>query len=213
MKTPPDESSRDPAGPQREALAQDQVDPAEELLLQLVADEPDLSSPVEQLADLYARRGRHDLAIACAQRAAARDSENPRLLRLLGRTLEAGGQPDSARDVYLAAVAVGANSRHPEPWLGLARLERAWGRPARAEQYARRALDVAPYSAEVYAELVRILLQDGLADRALAMLARGLQWVPGQRDLIDLRDAALAAAHSGSALEQDQEEAPPEETP
>jgi predicted Zn-dependent protease len=211
MNTLREESHGDPAAQGPETPARDQFDQAEELL-QLIADEPDLSSPVEQLAELYARRGRHDLAIACAQRAVARAPEDPRLLRLLGRTLEAGGEPDLARAAYLASVEVGANPRHPQPWLGLARLERAEGRLATAEQYARRALDVAPHSAEVYAELARILLQDGRADRATVLLADGLQRAPGDRDLIELRDAVLAATLSGGAVTQDQQEGPPAET-
>jgi tetratricopeptide (TPR) repeat protein len=186
MKTPQEGSRGDLApGQGLEITARDRFDEVEELL-RLIADEPDVSSHVEQLADLYAQRGRHDLAIACTQQAVAANPEDPRLLRILGRTLEAAGETDLARDAYLAAVAVGANPRHPQPWLGLARLERARGRLAMAEQYARRALDVAPHLAEVYAELARILLQDGRVDDALTVLARGLQWAPGDRDLLDL---------------------------
>jgi Flp pilus assembly protein TadD len=187
----------------QETQARDQLDQADESLY-IRVDESDVSSRPEELADLYARRGRYDLAVACAQRAVAHDPEDPRLLRLLGRMLEAGGETDLARDAYLAAVAVGANPRHPQPWLGLARLERTRGRLAAAEQYAQRALDVAPHLAEVYAELARILLRDGRAARALDVLARGLQCVPGDRELIDLRNAALTAAASGSKDQEDQ---------
>jgi tetratricopeptide (TPR) repeat protein len=177
-------------------------------LLRLIADEPDVSSHVAQLADLYAQRGRHDLAIACTHQAVAANPEDPGLLRILGRTLEVAGETDLARDAYLAAVAVGANPRHPQPWLGLARLERARGRLAMAEHYARRTLDVAPDLAEVYAELARILLQDGRVDQALTLLARGLQQAPSDLDLLHLRDSTQAAPPSGSAPGQGQEEAP-----
>jgi tetratricopeptide (TPR) repeat protein len=175
----------------QEIQARDQLDQAEELLY-LRVDEPGLSSRLAELADLYAQRGRYDLAIPCAQRAVAHDPEDPRLLRLLGRTLEAGGEADLARAAYLAAVAVGANPRHPQPWLGLARLERARGRLATAEQYAQRALDVAPHLAEVYAELARVLLQAGHLERALTTLAGGLRRVPDDPDLLVLSAAALA---------------------
>ena len=181
----------DRAGQRQETPARDHLDPAEAFLLRLIADESN-PSYVAQLAGLYARCGRHDLAIACAQRAVERDSEDPRLLRLLGHTLEAGGKPDRARAAYLAAVDVGANPRHPEPWLGLARLERAEGRLSMAEQYARRALDLAPHSAEVYAELARVLLQAGRLERALTTLAGGLRRAPDDPDLLILQAAALA---------------------
>jgi tetratricopeptide (TPR) repeat protein len=208
MKTPQEESRGDLApGQGLEITAWDRFDEVEELL-RLIVDEPDVSSHVAQVADLYAQRGRHDLAITCTQQAVAANPEDPRLLRILGRTLEAAGEIDLARDAYLAAVAVGANPRHPQPWLGLARLERARGRLAMAEQYARRALDVAPHLPEVYAELARILLQDGRVDHALTLLARGLQWAPGDRDLLDLCDRIQAAPPSGSAPGQGQEEAP-----
>jgi tetratricopeptide (TPR) repeat protein len=187
MQTPREEQYGDMAEQEPQTPSPDQSEMAEDLPL-LLADELGLPSQVERLADLYAQRGRHDLAIACSLRAVDRDPEDPRLLRLLGRVLEAGGEPHQARAAYLAAVAVGANPRHPQPWLGLARLERAWGRLATAEQYARRALDLAPHSAEVYMELARILLQGGRVDHALSMLAQGLQWAPGDRDLIALRD-------------------------
>jgi tetratricopeptide (TPR) repeat protein len=206
MKTPREEWHEDLAGQGPQTSAQDQRDMAEELLL-LIADEPDLPVHVERLADLYAQRGQHDLAIACAQQAVARDPEDPRLLRLLGRVLEAAGEPDLARAAYLAAVAVGANPRHPQPWLGLARLERAEGRLVPAEQYARRALDLAPHSAEVYGELVRILLQGDRVEHALNTLEYGLQLAPGDPELIDLRDRTQAAAPPGRAARQDQEEA------
>jgi tetratricopeptide (TPR) repeat protein len=208
MQTPREEQQGDLAEQGSQTPAQDQRTMAEDLPLPM-ADELDLPLSVAQLADLYAQRGRHDLAIACTQQAVARDPEDPRLLRLLGRALEAGGEPDLARAAYLAAVAVGANPRHPQPWLGLARLERSQGRLATAEQYVRRALDLAPHSAAVYAELARILLQDGRVDHALTILAHGLQWAPGDRDLIDLRDVVQADAPSRSVARQDEEEAPP----
>jgi tetratricopeptide (TPR) repeat protein len=208
MKTPQEESRGDLApGQDREITARDHFDEAEELL-RLIADEPDVPSHVARLADIYAQRGRHDLAVACTHQAVAANPDDPRLLRLLGRTLEAAGETDLARDAYLAAVAVGANPRHPQPWLGLARLERARGRLAMAEQYARRALDLAPHSADVYAELARILLQDGRADHGLALLARGLQQAPGDPDLLHLRDSTQAAPPSGGTPGQGQEEAP-----
>jgi tetratricopeptide (TPR) repeat protein len=208
MKTPREESRGDlEPGQELEIPARDQFDEAEELL-RLIADEPDVPSHVVRLADLYAQRGRQDLAIACTHQAVAANPEDPRLLRILGRTLEAAGETDLARDAYLAAVAVGANPRHPQPWLGLARLERAWGRLALAEQYARCALDVAPDLAEVYAELARILLQDSRVNQAFTLLARGLQWAPDDRDLLDLRERTQAAPPSDSAPGQGQEEAP-----
>jgi tetratricopeptide (TPR) repeat protein len=207
MKTPPNESGRDLAGPPREAPAQDHVDPVQRLR-RLSAHEPNEPSHLAQLADLYEERGLLNMAIACAQQAVARDPEDPRLLRLLGRALEAGGKPDLAQNAYLAAVAVGANPRHPDPWLGLARLERARGRPAMAEQYARRALDVAPYSAEVYAELARILLHDARAGSAFAVLARGLQCAPGNPELIRMRDSALPVDSAGIEAHVDQDGPP-----
>jgi tetratricopeptide (TPR) repeat protein len=212
MKTRREEWHEDLAGQGPQTPGQDQRDMAEELLL-LIEEEPALPVHVEQLADLYAQRGRHDLAIVCAQQAVARDPEDPRLLRLLGRVLEAAGEPNLARTAYLAAVAVGANPRHPQPWLGLARLERAEGRLVTAEQHARRALDLAPHSADVYAELVRILLQGGRVDHALTMLAHGLRWAPGDLNLIELRDGTHAAAPPGDTARQDQVDAPSAQPP
>jgi cytochrome c-type biogenesis protein CcmH/NrfG len=98
-------------------------------------------------------------------------------------------------------VAVGANPRHPQPWLGLARLERAQDRLTTAEQYARRAIEAAPYSAVGYAELARVLLAAGDADRARADRAIGLQRAPGDPDLIALRNAVLAALPEGRAVD------------
>jgi hypothetical protein len=96
-------------------------------------------------------------------------------------------------------VAVGANPRHPQPWLGPARLECAQGRLTTEERYARRAIEVAPHTAEGYAELARGLLAAGGAVRALAALASGLRCAPGDPALIALPTAARAAVPDGMA--------------
>jgi predicted Zn-dependent protease len=178
----------------RAALAQDQFALAEELLLRLIAHVADEPEYVVQVATLYRRCGRHGLAIAFAQRAAALDPENPAHTRLLGSMLEAGGEPDLARDAYLAAVDVAANPRHPQPWLALARLEREEGHLETAEGYARRALELRPHAPDGYAELARVLLQAGHQERALAALASGLRRVPDDPDLLFLQAGALAAS-------------------
>jgi predicted Zn-dependent protease len=186
----------------QEALARHQFAREEALLLRLIELEPDEPLHAARLVCVYGLRGQHALAIAFAQRAVALDPEDPQLARILGSALEAGGEPDLARAAYLAAVAVGANPRHPQPWLGLARLERGQGRLTTAEQYARRAIEAAPHSAEGYAELSRVLLAAGGADWALAALAIGLRRAPGDPDLIALRDAALATAPDGRAVDR-----------
>lgn len=175
------------------ALLRDDLSLAEDLLLRLVAVAPDDPVYAEQLARLYQRRGQYGLAIAFAQRAAALDPEDLGLARLLGSTLEAGGEPELAREAYLAAVAVGSNPRHPHAWLALARLERTQGQLATAERYARRAVEVAPGVAEVYAELAQVLLQASRPAHALAALAIGIQLAPNDPDLLTLREVALAA--------------------
>jgi tetratricopeptide (TPR) repeat protein len=184
------------------ALAQDQLALAEELLLRLLAHVPDEPGYAAQLATLYARRGQHGLAIAFAQRAAALDPDDPAQARLLGSMLEAGGEPELARDAYLAAVEVGANPAHPQPWLALARLERAQGRLEAAERYARRALELLPRPREGYAELARVQLQQGRPEAALATLVSGLRLAPGDPELLALREDALAAQAAEPEVEQ-----------
>ena len=174
------------------AVAQDQRALAEELLLLLLVHRPDDPGYAGQLATLYARRGQYGLAIAFAQRAAALDPDDPAHARLLGSMLEAGGEPELARDAYLAAVEVGANPHHPQPWLALARLERAQGRLEAAERYARRALALWPCPLEGYAELARVLLQKGQPCAALATLVSGLRLAPDDSALLGLREVALA---------------------
>jgi tetratricopeptide (TPR) repeat protein len=174
------------------ALAQDQLALAEELLQRLLAHVPDEPGYAAELATLHAHRGQHGLAIAFAQRAAL-DPDDPAHTRLLGSMLEAGGEPELARDAYLAAVEVGANPAHTQPWLALARLERAQGRLEVAERYARRALELRPRPLDGYAELARVLLQQGRPRAALAALVSGLRQAPGDPELLGLREAALAA--------------------
>jgi hypothetical protein len=77
-----------------------------------------------------------------------------------------------------------------------------------AEQYARRAIEAAPHSASGYAELARVLLAAGGADRALAALAIGLQRAPGDPALIALRAAALAVGPVGMAGDQAEDGVP-----
>ena len=187
------------------ALQQDHLALAEDLLLRLIAVAPGDPAYAERLAMLYQRRGKHGLAIAFAQRAAAQDPEDLHLARLLGSALEAGGEPDLARAAYLAAVAAGNNPRHPLVWLALARLERTQGQLGTAEHYARRAVEIAPHAPEAYAELARVLLQAAHPGRALAVLASGLRAAPDDIALLALRDSALAAVPSAPEA-QDQEE-------
>ncbi|HEY8287135.1 MAG TPA: tetratricopeptide repeat protein [Chloroflexota bacterium] len=172
------------------ALGQDQIALAEELLLRLVAIDPDEPGHAAHLATLYQRLGKHGLAIAFAQRAAALDPEDARFARQLGSTLEAGGEPDLAHQAYLAAVA--GNPGHPQPWLALARLDREGGRLETAERYARRAVETAPRATDGYGELARVLLRAGRPTQALAALAIGLRLAPDDPDLRALREAASA---------------------
>jgi predicted Zn-dependent protease len=209
MKNGIPERSGDLVGRAQEALARHQLARAEKLLLRLIELEPHAPEHAVHLAGVYGCRGQHELAITFAQRAVALDPEDPQLARMLGSALEAGGEPDLARAAYLAAVAVGANPRHPQPWLGLARLERRQDRLTQAEQYARRAIEAAPHSALGYAELARVLLAAGAADRALAALALGLRCAPGDPDLTALRDATLAAVRDGRAVAQAEDGVPP----
>jgi Flp pilus assembly protein TadD len=194
------------------ALAREQFSLAEELLLRLLVVAPDQPGYPAQLAALYQRRGQIGLAIAFAQRAAAVDPDDPHLARLLGSTLEAGGEPELAREAYLAAVAVGTNPRHPQAWIALARLERVQGRLETAEQYARRAVEVAPHRADVYTELARVLLQSGQQGQARAALTIGLRLTPSDPDLLALRDEAVPAADAATRGHDSEEGMPQPQT-
>jgi tetratricopeptide (TPR) repeat protein len=176
------------------ASEEDQLALAETLLLRLIALVPDDPLYAEQLALIYQRRGQHGLAIAFIQHATALDAEDSRLARLLGSTLETGGEPELALEAYLAAAA--CNPRHPAAWLALARLEREQGRPVAAERHARRAAEVAPHAPDVYAELAKVLLHVGRLDHALAALATGLSVAPDDANLLALRSTALEAVPS-----------------
>ena len=177
-----DQLTSSPALQEHETWVRDQFDSVDQPP-EAMENEPAAASEAAHAARSYAQRGRYDLAITYAQRAVAYDPENPRLLVLLGSMLEAGGQRERAQEVYRAEMAVRENPRDAQPWLGLARRAREQGQLSIAAQYAYRALDPT-FDAEVLAELVQILLQEGHVDSASAILAPEPQWAPGVLSLM-----------------------------
>jgi tetratricopeptide (TPR) repeat protein len=130
--------------------------------------DPNLIAPRLQLANLYLERAGTDEARPHLQALLKQAPDRPEVQALQGRCLYMDGHGDKARPLLEAAV-----QKLPDNaplLLTLANLDLEAGRPAQAEEWARRALKVDPTDTQARYALVGILRHEHREEDAAAAL-------------------------------------------
>ena len=157
----------------------------------------------ERLAQILAKLGSLDAAIAEYQQLAAAEPRNPAHLRSLGVVQETAGRLEAAADSYTRALAATAAPPAPELLLRLARLHRWMGHPETAigwyERYLAATTD-AQLRRTAEAELALSLFDSGNPAAADARLrALGAATPLDAAELVTAARAATATSQPGAA--------------
>ncbi len=155
---------------------------------------PEAVSPYATLVGLYALRGDADRAESAFARAVAIDENRPKTWFNLGILRHTQQRFDDAVTALERAVELDPTDPATLTQLGLSRT--AAGDTASAINAYRRALELAPAYPEALTNLATLLLLDGRAPDALALLRRP-DGTPSSVRAADLRLLALAHAELG----------------
>jgi GT2 family glycosyltransferase/tetratricopeptide (TPR) repeat protein/2-polyprenyl-3-methyl-5-hydroxy-6-metoxy-1,4-benzoquinol methylase len=129
------------------------------------------------LGETLLRGGRHEDALALAERLAGDDALRPTALLLRGRVAEARGKLDEARGLLREAAE--ASPGDPEPLQALCRLLFECGDPADAEGPLRELVRLQPADAAAHHNLGTACLRRGLFEEAAAAYRESLRHRPG----------------------------------
>ena len=154
----------------------------------------------ERLAQILAKLGSLDAAIAEYRQLLAIHPRNPELLRSLGLIQETAGYLEEATASYLQSIEV-SKAPHPELLLRVARLHRWTARPEAAVQWYERYLEQAsdrPLRRTAEAEMALALLDSGNPEASAARL-RALESPLNAGELVVAARAATATAQPAAA--------------
>ncbi len=154
-------------------------EPADEVLQTLrlaVQASPGATGPRVQLIDVLLRNHRTKDAFAAARDAAAAFPTDPQMLAAVGRAQEKANAFEQALNTYRRLSNLLPASG--EPWVRVADMYRASGRPDAAEASLRKALETEPELEEAQRSLVGLLLQQKRGDEALRLAQDGQRLRP-----------------------------------
>lgn len=141
--------------------------PAEVLasLTRAEAVSPGAVAPNLAIVQHHLRQREFPQALQVAQKLAAANPEDARVVDALARAQLAAG--DSQQAISALNKLASLQPRSPQPHVMLAEVQRGLKNNAAAEQALRRALSIAPDMTEVQLRLVALLIEDGKPDGAL----------------------------------------------
>ena len=163
-------------------LMSNQVDMAEAEYKKAVQLSPDLSAGYAQLAGIYVRSGRNEVAIAEMDQALENNPENQPILMLKGMIQHQGGDVGAARDSY--ETLLGINGRFGPAANNLAYIYQQDGRIEEALDWAEVARAENPENPDIADTLGWILYERGTYDRALSLLKEAAAGRPQNAEII-----------------------------
>ena len=163
-------------------LTSNQTDIAEEEYKKAVALAPNLNAGYAQLAGIYVRSGRQQVAIEEMDRALEHNPDNQPVIMLKGMLEHQVGEVDAARSTYERLLAL--NARFGPAANNLAYIYQQDGRIDEALDWAEVARTENPDNPDIADTLGWILYERGTYDRALSLLREAAAGRPENTEII-----------------------------